>query len=511
MQKKILVSVDDYETRVAILENAQLAEYFFERTNQHRRVGNIYKGRVTAIVDGIEAAFVDIGMGRNAFLFVSDIYPVVNDDFPSMLEEEDEKDVEDETQTDRFRIPAVSIREILQEGQEILVQMEKEPIGGKGPRVTTGISIPGKYLVLLPTTRHVGVSRRIECPQERLRLRHVAEQLCPNGMGIIARTAAEGLSLKDFQFDLETLSALWKRINKRTNSARAPSLIHKDLGLTFRMVRDVLTEEVTDLIVDQTDVYQSLREYTETIMPELTSRIKLWDKSTPLFVAEGIEAEISGLMNKKVWLGCGGYLVIEETEALTVIDVNSGRYLGSRNLEDTVFVTNLEAAAEIARQLRLRDIGGIAIIDFIDMEKKKNRELVFSKLQESLKGDRSKTRVYEITELGLVQMTRKRVRKSLNRLLTQPCPYCKREGSILSLKTMAIKVFRRLVDLCQETALKEVALYVHPELAEHIALECSEQIDALEKKFHKDIRILPAKPLPFDRRRTWNSSSKERI
>jgi len=497
MQKKILVSVDAYETRVAILENAQLAEYFFERTDQHRMTGNIYKGRVTAIAQGIEAAFVDIGMGRNAFLFVSDVSPTMDDEFAELADEEEEE-TEDEIDVERPALPPVSIGEVLKEGQEVLVQMEKEPIGTKGSRVTTNISLPGKYLVLLPMTKHIGVSRRIENAAEKERLRALAEQLCPNGMGVIVRTAAQGRSAEEFKQDLATLRRGWERISKQGAVVRAPALVHQDLGLTFRLVRDVLTEEVTEFIIDEADVHQRLVEYTESLMPSLTPRLKLWNKDTPLFVAQGVEAEISGLMNKKVWLNCGGYIVIEETEALTVIDVNTGRYLGSRNLEETVLVTNLEAADEISRQLRLRDIGGIVIVDFIDMQRPDSRELVLNKLQECLKRDRSKTHVLGITELGLVQMTRKRVRRSLYKSLTQPCPYCKREGSILSLPTMVIKVFRRLETMCRETAMKEVTLHLHPRVATHINEERTRRVEQLEQKYRKTIRILPAKHLHFE-------------
>ncbi|HEQ60576.1 MAG TPA: S1 RNA-binding domain-containing protein, partial [Firmicutes bacterium] len=307
MQKKILVSVDAYETRVAILENAQLAEYFFERTDQHRMAGNIYKGRVTAIAQGMEAAFVDIGMGRNAFLFVSDVSPTMDDEFAELTDEEEEE-TEDEIDVERPALPPVSIGEVLKEGQEVLVQMEKEPIGTKGSRVTTNISLPGKYLVLLPMTKHIGVSRRIDNTAEKERLRALAEQLCPNGMGVIVRTAAQGRSAEEFKQDLATLRRGWERISKQGAVVRAPALVHQDLGLTFRLVRDVLTEEVTEFIIDEADVHQRLVEYTESLMPSLTPRLKLWNKDTPLFVAQGVEAEISGLMNKKVWLNCGGYI-----------------------------------------------------------------------------------------------------------------------------------------------------------------------------------------------------------
>jgi ribonuclease G len=502
MEKKILVSVDDYEMRVAILENSQLVEYFLERADNRRMAGNIYKGKVTAIAQGIEAAFVDIGIGRNAFLFVSDVSPQIDDEFSKMMVEEDEETEED---LERPLLPPVSISELLKEGQEILIQMEKEPIGAKGSRVTTNISLPGKYLVLLPNTTHIGISRRIEDPVERQRLKDMAEQLCPDGMGLIVRTVAEGREKDEFASDIETLQQLWGRLTRQSETSKAPALIHREAGLAIRLVRDMLNDEVTDLIVDEPDVYEQVLDYTEAMMPRLRSRVKLWKNKHPLFVAMGIEAEISGLMNKKVWLNCGGYIVIEETEALVAIDVNTGRYLGSRNLEETVLVTNLEAAAEIARQLRLRDIGGIVIIDFIDMQRLENREMVLNRLQDCLKRDRSKTHVLEITELGLVQMTRKRVRRSLNKSLTQACPYCKREGTILSLSSMTIKVFRRIEEICRKTAMKEVALHVHPRLAAHINEERNEQLRNLERRYRKVLRVFPAKELHFEEMRDEQS------
>lgn len=501
MEQRILLSVDDYETRVAVLENGLLAEYIFERADQHRMAGNIYKGRVTAIVHGIEAAFVDIGIGRNAFLFVSDVTPMFDDEFARLMgvdsEEENGEAIETEQEvvTD---LPPISIGEMLREGQEIMVQMEKEPIGSKGSRVTTNISLPGKYMVLLPLTQHIGVSRRIENVEEKTRLRDLAVELCPSGMGLIVRTAAEGHNENDFARDVETLKQLWERIRHKSDHSGAPSLIHKDLGLTFRLVRDVLNDQTSEVTIDDYEAYQQLRSYSESILPGLVPRIHYWAEEVPLFTAQGIDAEISGLMNKKVWLNCGGYIVIEETEALTAIDVNTGKYLGSRNLEETVLVTNLEAAEEIARQLRLRDIGGIVIIDFIDMQKPENRLLVLKKLQDALKRDRSRTHVLEITELGLIQMTRKRVRRSLNKSLTQPCPYCKREGVILSLSTMTIKVLRRLESICRSSPVKDISLHLHPRLANHINIEQGEHIERLKKRYKKSIHIHPAPDIHFE-------------
>ncbi len=499
IHKKLLVSRDPYETRVAVLENSSLAEYYYERADQDRTTGNIYKGRVMSIVPGIEAAFVDIGLPRNAFLYVTDVAQV-RYDFELAPHgnggagEEDEGHEDDEVLT----LPPVSIQDVLKEGQEILVQMQKEPIGAKGCRVSTNITLPGRYLVLLPVTRHVGISRRIEDEAERLRLLEVVEGIVPSAMGAIIRTAGAGMGKEEFLSDIEYLSAEWEKINAAAEAARAPALIHQEVGLVQRMVRDALTDEVGEIVVDHPDTHRELSEYLARMLPRLATRVVLYGEHQPLFRRVGIETEISNLRNRKVWLNCGGYIVIDETEALTAIDVNTGRYVGKHNLEETVFHTNMEAAVEIARQLRLRDIGGIIIIDFIDMKSESNQQMLLARLKEELRRDRARTNVLDMTQLGLVQMTRKRVRKSLYKSMMQPCPYCKKEGNILSLETMVIKVMRRIAELCLESPLERIHMQTHPRVASKINEEYSHQLAELENKHRVEIKVLANPDLHFE-------------
>lgn len=498
MQRDVLVTVDEHETRIALLENSILTEYYFERHDSKRLTGNIYKGRVTSIVPGIDAAFLDIGLGRNSFLFVSDVFPpMTREDFDFNEEDEDTGSHIPDTDDERY-LPPPSIRDVLKEGQEILVQVTREPIGAKGSRVSTCLSLPGRFLVLLPATDHVGISRRIGDAAERERLRKIAKSLVPSRMGLIVRTAGEGREAEAFRADMHFLMAQWERVQRVAESARAPALVHEEAVITHRLVRDILTGDVNRIVVDDRSLGDSLRDYMEAVLPEVARKVKIHDGPTDLFTQYGVEAQISGLRSKKVGLGSGGYLVIDETEALTVIDVNTGKYIGERNLEETVLATNLEAAGEIARQIRLRDLGGIIIVDFIDMQRPENRQLVLQQLETSLRNDRSRTEILDLTPLGLVEMTRKRVRKSLNRILSQPCPYCRGQGSILSSVTMMIRALRKLETMCEESTMKEIRLYIHPNLAARLIEERSEDIERLEKKYRKTIRVMPAPNLHFE-------------
>jgi ribonuclease G len=498
MQRDVLVTVDEYETRIALLENSVLTEYYFERKDSKRLTGNIYKGRVTSIVQGIEAAFLDVGLGRNAFLFVSDVLPpVTRDEFGFVGDEDNNGGHIPDTDDDRY-LPPPSICDVLKEGQELLVQVSREPIGAKGSRVSTCISLPGRYLVLLPTTDHVGVSRRIEDSAERERLRKIAKSFVPSRMGVIIRTAGEGRDEEAFRSDMQFLTAQWDRIQKVASSVRAPALIHEEAVITHRLVRDILTDDVDRILVDDRGLYENLVDYMNAILPVLVSKVKHHEGPEDLFTLYGVEAQVAGLRSKKVGLNCGGYLVIDETEALTAIDVNTGKYIGERNLEETVFATNLEAANEIARQIRLRDLGGIIVVDFIDMQRPENRELILRQLRESLKHDRSRTQILDLTPLGLVEMTRKRVRKSLNRILSQPCPYCRSQGNILSFGTMMIRALRKIDEMCEKSTMKEIRLYLHPSLASRLVEERSDDIERLEKKHRKTIRVMPAPNLHFE-------------
>ena len=497
MQRQIIVSADDYEVRIAVLENSKLAEYAVERRDEQRIVGNIYKGVVTSIIPGIEAAFIDIGLARNAFLYVNDLYPQM-DEFGYFAVDESGYDDEEGSDEPKPELPPLNIDDLLQEQQEILVQLYKEPIGAKGSRVTTNISLPGRYTVLLPCTRHIGVSRRIEDVDKRDELKETVAGLLPDSMGGIVRTAGHDATEEDFNKDIEYLREEWERIDRKSQTSSAPSLVHQAPGMVYLLILDLISEGIDELIVDDPALYTEVVEYVKMRAPTTVHRITFYDDSTPVFRTYGLETDINNLRSRKVWLKCGGYIVIDETEAMTVVDVNTGRYLGKHNLEETVYKTNLDAASEIVRQLRLRDIGGIIIIDFIDMKEKEHQDHLMSHFEEHLVRDRSRTHLYPLTDLGLLQMTRKRVRKSLNKSLTQPCPYCKREGSILSIDTMIVKIFRTFEEICKEEDAKSVTLRVHPRIAKKVFEGKAEQLASLEERYGAALKILPGEDLHFE-------------
>lgn len=501
MQRKILASRDRYETRVAVIEDGKLAEYYFERADQRRQAGNIYKGRVTAIVPGMEAAFIDIGQGRNAFLYAADVRQpngefsdIFRDDPPPDSADEAAGEVEEE---EAANLPPPSIGDLLKEGQELLVQVDKEPIGAKGPRVTTNISLPGRCLVLLPVIDHIGVSLRIGDRAERERLREIAQRILPDGCGVIVRTAAEGRDEEDLRDDVDLLVRQWEAIQAHGERVHAPALVHRDLGLVGRILRDVFDEQSTEVVTDHPDLLEEVRMLAAERGDEVNGRLRLHDGNVSLMKETGVEAEVQGLLNRRIWLPSGGYIVIDEAEALTAIDVNTGRFVGKTNLEETVLATNLEAAAEIARQLRLRNIGGIIIIDFIDMREEISRNTVLESLAGHLHKDRARTQILQLTKLGLVEMTRKRVRKSLRSSLTQACPYCKREGTILSVDTMIVRVLRRVEDLCKSTY-SDVALQVSERVAMTLNEEMADILDSLRSKYDREIIIQPVRNLHFE-------------
>ncbi|HMC20757.1 MAG TPA: Rne/Rng family ribonuclease, partial [Thermoanaerobaculia bacterium] len=416
MSREIVINATKHESRIAVLDEGQIVELWVERSRQRTVVGNIYKGRVTKVLPGMQSAFVDLGLERDAFLYVSD----VAEEFEAF-----DSESEDLTLDEVPARPEASISDLLREGQEIVVQVSKDTIAGKGARITSHITLPGRFLVYMPTVNHVGVSRRIENEEERLRLKQILEGIRPQGSGgFIVRTAGEQHNEEDFRADMKYLIDLWDQIRRRAEKASAPSLIHHDLDLVLRTIRDVLSPEFKSVWVDSVEQYQRIVEFLDQIQPALVSRVRLYRRDEPIFDEFGIEPEIAKALNSKVWLKSGGYIVINQTEALVAIDVNTGKYVGKKNLEETVFRTNLEAAKEIVRQIRLRDLGGIIVLDFIDMEDLGNRAALFEAFENEIKKDRSKTKILQISEFGLVEMTRKRVRQSLERSLTQPCPYC---------------------------------------------------------------------------------------
>lgn len=488
MAKELVINTTSQEVRVALLENGHIAELYIERSRERGIVGNIYKGRVIRVLPGMQAAFVDIGLEKAAFLYVADVFDEV---------EAVEQFIDggshgppvagDEVDAEARVLPP--IEDLLQEGQEILVQVAKEPLGTKGARITSHISLPGRNLVYMPTVDHVGISRRIESEEEKDRLRELVEKIRPVGSGFIVRTAAEGKSEEDLQIDMEFLLNLWRGVTQRKDGRSAPSLIHSELDVICKVVRDILTEDVRRIVVDSREEYDKIERFIGTFMPKLKYSMELYEDEEPIFDAFGLEVEIARALGRKVWLKSGGYIIIEQTEALTAIDVNTGRFVGKHNLEDTILKTNLEAVKEIAFQLRLRNIGGLIIIDFIDMEKEPHREKVHQALLEALKGDKSKSNILKISELGLVEMTRQRVRESIGRTLCEACPYCEGKGYVKSRATLAYEIFRELRRAMRDLSAERLTLVVHPDVAAILFDEERQGIEELERKFRKEITI----------------------
>jgi ribonuclease G len=475
--KQILINVAPWETRVALLDDTTLAELHIERRGGRGIAGNIYKGKVLRVLPGMQAAFIDVGLEKAAFLHASDLAEAVLP--PEVAREGDAPELVVDAPARRDAAP---IEERLQKGQDVLVQVSKGPMGTKGARVTAHVSLPGRYLVYMPGTQHVGISRRIEDAAERDRLREIVGAERPPEGGLIVRTACEGVTKREIHDDVRFLTRLWARVDKQAAAATAPALVHQDLDLVLRTVRDLFTGDVDRLVVDTAEDHERVVEFVGTLMPRLASRVHRYEGVTPLFDQHGIETKIARALDRRVWLKSGGYLVFDQTESLTTVDVNTGRYVGKTTQEETVLRTNLEAAKQLVQQLRLRNIGGIIVVDFIDMEKAANRKKVFDALQEALRKDKARSNVLRISELGLVQMTRKRTRESLEQLLTSPCPHCHGGGRVRSMETLAYDALRRVQrELAQSTNSTRVALRVNPELATFLTGAESTSLAALEQ------------------------------
>ncbi len=475
MSKEIIVHVDREETRAAVMEDDVLVEFYLERPVRQRLAGNIYKGKVENVLPGMQAAFVNVGLEKNAFLYVSDALSSRNngeeDDIPEGIKH-------------------VSIKDLLHQGQSLLVQINKEPIGTKGARVTTHITLPGRYMVLMPDVEYVGVSRRIENDKERDRLRSIAEKARPKGMGLIVRTVAEGKDEEELAHDAKVLAKLWKRIKGKERNASPPALLHRDLGLIERMIRDVFSEDVDRFIIDSQSEYERVLDLVEIISPELKDRVELFNyRQGDIFDVYGIDQEIERATKRKVWLKCGGYIVIDRTEALTVIDVNTGKFVGSTSLASTVLKTNLDAAVEIARQIRLRNIGGIIVTDFIDMDSSADQDKVLTALEDALKKDKTKTNILGITQLGLVEMTRKKTSQGLDDLMFRQCPCCDGRGKVLSEETMSRKVEREIRKILQHSVIEAILIEVHPSVAGLLIGAGGSRLKELEKDTGKHIYI----------------------
>ncbi len=499
MYRQLVIEAAEHETRVALLEDGTIAELFIKRRGDADIAGNIYKGRVQRVLPGMQAAFVDIGLSQAAFLYVNDIFPANPGGESGPLFSDTQEIFTDEEMEEALKTPRsppangrkIQIENFLTEGQEILVQVSKGPLGTKGARVTTYVSIPGRLLVFMPTTDHVGISRRIEDEAERSRLKDLITSLRQDSMGYILRTASGGVNGEKLIYEMAFLRNLWENIIARYRTAAPPSLLHQELTVSLRAVRDLLLHEAEKVVIDSREGYGAIVSFLDTFMPSLKESVELYDDPEPIFDAYNLEGDISRALKRKVWLKSGGYIVIEQTEALVAIDVNTGRYVGKHNLEETILKTNLEAVKEIAYQIRLRDIGGIIIIDFIDMEKRTNQEKVYNALKEAAKRDRSRTHILPMSELGLMQMTRKRVRRSLTRTLCEPCFYCEGEGFLISSQTICYNIFREIMRESRDMQGVRLTLRVNPEIADLLHGEERHVITSLERIIGKQIVIYP--------------------
>jgi ribonuclease G len=490
MGREIAISVTREETRAAVLDNNVVTELYVDRAKSKDFVGNIYKGRVAKVLPGMQAAFIDIGLERAAFVHVSDLS---TDTEPGeTLIDSDEEEKASEMPRPRRQV-SKPIEHLLQEGQELLVQISKGPIGTKGPRVTTYTSLPGRYLVFMPNVEHIGVSRRIPKDEERARLKEVMRRLRRPGYGYIVRTVSEGVKEEDLQADVEFLNVLWQDILKKRDQLPAPALLHSDLTLTFRVVRDLFTKKVDRLLIDSKEEYEAVKDFVHRFMPEQTSRIQYYDKEESLFDYLGVEMEIARAMNRKVWLKSGGHIVIDHTEAMTVIDVNTGRYVGKRDQEETILKNNLEAVKEVAYQIKLRGIGGLIIIDFIDMEREKNREKVYQALVEAMGSDKARTRISRISDLGLIEISRERVREDLLRTMSEPCHYCEGRGYTKSPASVVYEIFREIRRLESSQEEQKIVIGAHPSVAQLLFEEEHQGVQDLEREYNRKI-IIKADP-----------------
>lgn len=486
MHKEIFINADSQETRFVMLHDKRIEEFQIERRDYTSIVGNIYKGRVESVLPGIDAAFVNIGTGKNGFLHVADVVTGTSS-YEKLLGERDEE-ARDEREKEKA-LP--SITEVLKKGDEVLVQVVKDPISTKGARLTTHISIPGRFLVLMPFDNHTGISRRIEEHKERDRIRKILSDLkLPTDIGFIVRTAAKSMSQKEFAGESRYLLRLWQNINQKAKRSRPPQLIHKEYELVLRAARDFFTHDVSKFEVDSRDDFGKVIKFLRIYAPHLRSRLKFYQDRMPLFEKFDIEKQIDKIYERVVHLKCGGSLIFDETESLVAIDVNSGKSVGERNLEQTAFKTNMEAAEEIPRQLKLRDIGGIIIIDFIDMEDHGHRKTVSKTLERSLEDDKARTKILNISSIGLVEMTRQRLRKSVEGKSYQRCPYCNGRGTVKSASTMSIELSRKIVGALAASRQRQIYVTLNPEVAHYISEHNKNMIRSLERRFRKNINIV---------------------
>jgi Rne/Rng family ribonuclease len=543
MTKEMIISSTVHETRVAILEDDQVVEVFIEREQSRGVVGNVYKGRVSKVLPGMQSAFVDLGLERDAFLYVTD---VINPTEESLEDDEDDAVdpavVVDDTgahelaeaaeppadpvgeggepapeagsgngeasrggRSDRRSrertAPTAKIEDLLKEGQEVVVQVVKEPLGTKGARITSHVSLPGRFLVYMPTVDHIGISRKIEARDERRRLRTIVQKFREeSGLpgGVIIRTAAANRSEEDIVADLSYFQQVWTDVQRKRESDRTPAVLFREESLVTKLLRDLLTDQFQSIRIDDATEYRRVVSFVQRVMPSMVGRVKHFTKDYPIFEEYGVQSEIDKALRSKVWLKSGGYLVINQTEALVAIDVNTGRYVGKKSsgrLEDTIVKTNLEAAKEIVRQVRLRDLGGIIVLDLIDMEEKKNRQKVAQVIEGELRRDRAPSKAVQVSDFGLIIITRKRVKSSLERQLTEPCPYCSGTGTIKASATICYDILTEVKKVRNELDGYSLVLRVNPEIARALKDESRSVLKELEASIGRPVTVRPDEQL----------------
>ncbi|MEE2751107.1 MAG: Rne/Rng family ribonuclease [Myxococcota bacterium] len=489
MSSEIIVNATGRETRVALMENGQLAELHIDRGRDRGYVGNVYLGKVVRVLPGMQAAFVDIGLDRAAFLYVGDIVKELVNVGGAVDEDKPVKGKGSGRSRSAPRAGQPAIQDLIKEGQMIVVQVSKDPIGTKGARVTTHITLPGRFLVFMPTVNSVGISRRIDKDKERRRLRQIVERKRPKGSGFIVRTVCANQPEESLVEDIDYLFATWKRIQEGAKK-KSTTCLHNDFGLVVRFIRDNLQDEVTKVVVDSKQEHQRLGDFMSNFMPELKDRVQMYKGGEPIFDVYGVETEIGRSLGRKVWMKSGGYLIIDQTEALVAIDINSGKFVGTSSLEDTTTQINLEAVKEIVYQLRLRNIGGIIVIDFIDMDRESNREKVYKSLSEEIKKDRARCNILKISELGLVEMTRKRVQEDLDRYVSEDCWYCQGTGSIRSRETLCFDIFREVQRVASRHAGRDtIFVNTNPKVADMLYGDEVESLERIETQLQKQVVV----------------------